>query len=277
MAQNIYDTPEFFTNYSNLLRSQKGLDGAPEWPRLQTFLPGSLQGSRVLDLGCGFGWYTRWFHEHGAASVHGLDVSQNMLDRAREMTDPETYKGITYLRADLDSKDIPLLTDAGDGSVDMVFSSLALHYLVNLQELLAQAYRVLKPGGTFVFSVEHPIVTAPRVMGMIDVQIKDPRQAAGEGESEVLQRKIWPLWDYQVEGLRETNWLGADGVHKQHRTVTTYINLLLGAGFALTGFDEWCPREGELDGRPEWVNLREKEMVKPTFLLVRATKSKGAV
>ncbi|KAK3689118.1 S-adenosyl-L-methionine-dependent methyltransferase [Podospora appendiculata] len=266
MSQNIYDTPEFFTNYSNLLRSRQGLDGAPEWPRMQTFLP-SLPGSRIIDLGCGFGWYTRWFHERGAASVHALDISQNMLDRAREMTPPESYSAVIYLRADLDDADIPLLSDAVDSSVDMVFSSLALHYLVHLERLVAQVYRVLKPGGVFVFSVEHPIVTAPAVPGMIHAHIPNPMRA-GEGE---VRRKIWPLYDYQAEGLRVTDWL-ADGVHKQHRTVTTYINLLLGAGFVLTGFDEWCPMEGELDVRPEWVDLREKEMLKPTFLLVQATK-----
>ena len=46
-----------------------------------------MRGLRVVDLGCGFGWFCRWAREHGAASVLGLDVSENMLT-ARAPTPP---------------------------------------------------------------------------------------------------------------------------------------------------------------------------------------------
>jgi SAM-dependent methyltransferase len=85
VTQNIYDDPGFFAGYSKLLRSREGLDGAPEWPSLKSMLPG-LYGARVVDLGCGFGWFCRFAREAGAAEVLGLDVSANMLARARETT-----------------------------------------------------------------------------------------------------------------------------------------------------------------------------------------------
>src|SRR5690606_18941036 len=72
MAQNIYDNPEFFAGYSQLPRQVDGLGGAPEWPAIKTMLP-DLTAKRVVDLGCGFGWASRWFREQGAASVLGLD------------------------------------------------------------------------------------------------------------------------------------------------------------------------------------------------------------
>jgi hypothetical protein len=56
MAQIIYDAT-FFAKYPALDRSVKGLDGAPEWPRLRE-LPPSLRGN-VIGLGCGFGWLAR--------------------------------------------------------------------------------------------------------------------------------------------------------------------------------------------------------------------------
>ena len=59
MTQNIYDNPEFFEGYSRLSRSVEGLDGAAEWPALKALLP-ELRGLRVVDLGCGFGWFCRW-------------------------------------------------------------------------------------------------------------------------------------------------------------------------------------------------------------------------
>ncbi|MGH8430161.1 MAG: class I SAM-dependent methyltransferase, partial [Solimonas sp.] len=85
MTQNIYDDDAFFAGYSKLPRSVDGLDAAPEWPALQAMLP-ALEGRHVIDLGCGFGWFCRLAREAGAAHVLGLDVSENMLARARETT-----------------------------------------------------------------------------------------------------------------------------------------------------------------------------------------------
>jgi 2-polyprenyl-3-methyl-5-hydroxy-6-metoxy-1,4-benzoquinol methylase len=85
MAQNIYDDEVFFKANSHLERSLNGLEGAPEWPALRAMLP-ELAGLRVLDLGCGFGWFSRWAAESGAASVLGIDLSERMLARARSDT-----------------------------------------------------------------------------------------------------------------------------------------------------------------------------------------------
>ncbi|KAK0712395.1 S-adenosyl-L-methionine-dependent methyltransferase, partial [Lasiosphaeria miniovina] len=246
MPQNIYDTPGFFTNYSKLLRSREGLQGAPEWPRLQSFFP-DLGGARVLDLGCGFGWYSRWMHDHGAVEVRAVDLSENMLGQARLMTDAGQYRGVMFERADLDGSDAQLqqlLPGAGNNTLDVVFSALALHYLENLPRLVAHVHRVLRAGGVFVFSVEHPIFTAPSAPGV--VEIPAPPRSGTHTVAAPQTRRVWPLDSYQSEGLRVTNWL-ADGVRKQHRTVATYVNMLLDAGFELTGFNEWYPTSAELE------------------------------
>ena len=88
MAQNIYDRPDFFVGYSRLERSTEGLAGAAEWPSMRALLP-PMSGLRVVDLGCGFGWFCRWAREQGAASVLGLDMSENMLSRSgvRQLND----------------------------------------------------------------------------------------------------------------------------------------------------------------------------------------------
>ncbi|KAK0625020.1 methyltransferase type 11 [Bombardia bombarda] len=277
MSQNIYDTPDFFTNYANLPRSRNGLQDAPEWPRLQIFIP-QLKDTNVLDLGCGYGWYSRWLHDHGATTIHAVDISENMLARARTMTDPVTYPGITYRRGDLDEVDLSLLLDLKENSVDLVFSSLALHYLANLKELVGQVQRLLKPGGVFVFSVEHPILTAPSAQGMVEIPVGRKKKAGsggledpGNSGEKLALRRVWPLDNYQAEGVRVTDWL-ADGVRKQHRTITTYINILLEAGIELTGFNEWYPTKEEVEEHPEWVDKFRNETIKPTFLLMRGTK-----
>lgn len=103
MAQNIYDKPEFFEGYSQLGRSVHGLDGAAEWPAIRAVLP-DLKGSHVVDLGCGFGWFSRHAREAGAAQVLGLDLSEKMIARAKaDTSDP----AIDYRIADLDQLALP--------------------------------------------------------------------------------------------------------------------------------------------------------------------------
>jgi len=131
--------------YSALSRSIEGLDAATEWPALRALLP-ELRGRRVLDLGCGFGWFSRWAREQGAARVLGIDLSERMLTRARATT---SDTAITYIREDLERVELP------EAAFDLAYSSLALHYLEDLAGLLAKVYRALVPGGRFVFSVEH--------------------------------------------------------------------------------------------------------------------------
>ena len=155
MTQNIYDDGEFFAGYSRLRRSVEGLDGAPEWPALRALLP-DLRGSGVLDLGCGFGWFCRWARQQGAARVLGIDVSERMLAQARATTqDP----AVSYARADMEDLELPA------GSFDLAYSSLALHYVENLDRLVGVVHRSLLPGAGLVFSVEHPIFTAPAKPG----------------------------------------------------------------------------------------------------------------
>ena len=69
MRQSKYDDPTFFEKYSQMSRSQQGLEGAGEWPALQKLLP-NFKGKRVLDLGCGYGWHCIYAMEQGALDVY---------------------------------------------------------------------------------------------------------------------------------------------------------------------------------------------------------------
>jgi SAM-dependent methyltransferase len=240
VTQNIYDDPGFFAGYSRLRRSVEGPAGAPEWPALRALLP-DLGGLRVVDLGCGFGWFCRWAREQGAAEVLGLDVSEKMLARAGTMTsDP----AITYARVDLESLTLP------PPSFDVAHSSLVLHYVENLSALMATVHRALVPGAHLVLSAEHPIFTAPERPGW---------SVGTDG------RKIWPVDRYLVEGPRRTDWLGS-GVIKQHRTIGTYLNLLIDVGFVISHVTEWRPTPDQIVALPALA----EELERPMFLMVAA-------
>ena len=92
MKKNIYEDPEFFIKYSDMPRSIGGLDAAGEWPSFRALLP-ELRGKRLLDLGCGFGWQSRYAREQQAQSVVGVDLSEKMLARAKQTQVPKSGSG----------------------------------------------------------------------------------------------------------------------------------------------------------------------------------------
>lgn len=242
MTQNIYDDPAFFAGYGRMRRSVEGLAGAPEWPAVRALLP-DLAGARVVDLGCGYGWFSRFARDQGASRVLGVDVSERMLAKAKVMT---ADAAIIYERVDLERLDLP------EASFDLAYSSLAFHYIADFAGLLAAIHRALAPGSRLVFSMEHPIFMAPR-------------NAAWS--TDLDGRRIWPLDSYQVEGPRTTNWL-AQGVVKQHRTLGTTLNLLIGAGFTIRHVEEWGPTYDQLAAQSDLAEERDR----PMFLLVAADK-----
>ncbi|CAI1050278.1 class I SAM-dependent methyltransferase [Serratia quinivorans] len=235
MTQNIYDNQAFFDGYAQLSRSVHGLDGAPEWPTIRSILP-DLQGKKVVDLGCGYGWFCRSAREQGAASVLGLDLSEKMLDKARAMTQDA---GIEYRQQDLEQLQLPT------ASFDLAYSSLTLHYIKDLARLFATVYQALVPGGQFIFTAEHPIYTAPKQQGWL---VDENGQ------------KSWPVNGYQQEGQRISNWL-AEGVIKQHRMLGSYLNLLVQQGFVVSYLNEWGPSAQQIAETPALDEEKERPMI----------------
>ncbi|MDW6026633.1 class I SAM-dependent methyltransferase [Mesorhizobium sp. BAC0120] len=242
MAQNIYDNPDFFSGYSRLPRQVHGLAGAPEWPRLRAMFP-DVAGKRAVDLGCGFGWVSRWLRESGADKVLGIDLSENMIARARETTaDTE----IDYRIADIETVELP------EAAFDFAFSSLTFHYIRDFDRLARMIHRALTPGSHFVFSIEHPIFMAAAHPNWIEDE---------DG------RKAWPVNRYSIEGERRTDWL-AKGVVKYHRTIGTTLNALIRAGFAIEAVDEFAPTLEQIRENP----ALEEELERPMMLLVSSSR-----
>ncbi|BBB14635.1 cyclopropane fatty acyl phospholipid synthase [Candidatus Rickettsiella viridis] len=242
MPQNIYDNPDFFGEYSQLNRSKRGLEGAPEWPALCAQLP-LLKNLNIVDLGCGYGWFCRYAKEQGAAQVLGIDISEKMIEKAKTMPYADS---INYRISDMEQLALPQST------FNLVYSSLTLHYIENISELLKNIYDALVPDGHFVFSLEHPIYTAP-------IQKNPDWIISTDG------KKSWPVNHYQQEGERIKNWLGK-AVKKQHRTLGTYLNLLIQQGFTLSHVEEWGPSKEQLAAIPELMDERER----PMLLLIAA-------
>lgn len=240
--QNVYDNPTFFEQYRRLRDEDSGLNGALEQPALQALLP-SMAAKRVLDLGCGFGHFARQARAAGAECVTAVDLSERMLTEAiRRTSDPEIH----FVRSAVED------FESSASSCDLVVSSLALHYVLDYEGVIKRVARWLRPGGSLVFSVEHPIATA------------NPSAWIRNERGEKLH---WALDHYSAEGQRRTSWF-IEGVVKYHRTVATYVNGLLDAGLQLRRLAEPVPVLEAAQGRPEL----ESEFRRPAFLLLAADK-----
>lgn len=242
MKEDKYDDPVFFKKYAEMTRSRLGLAGAGEWPALEKMLP-PFKGKRVLDLGCGYGWHCKYAAEHGAKSVLGVDLSEKMQEIARQKN---AAPQIAYCRGAME--DLVF----SPASFDVVLSSLAFHYVRDFDALVQKIAAWLTPGGTFVFSVEHPTFTA---YGSQDWYYDE--------NGNILH---FPVDRYFYEGQRDAVFLG-EHVLKYHRTLTSYVGALLQNGFLLTDLKEPMPPAEMLD-LPGMLD----EMRRPMMLLLRADK-----
>lgn len=237
-----YDDPEFFESYRGLTRSVGGPEAAMDWPHLEALLP-AFADKRVLDLGCGFGGLCRYASRQGARWVVGVDSSRRMLDEAVART---TQGNIFYVLGSMRALGL------ADGAFDVVVSTLALHYVQHIEPLYRRIAALLRPGGDFVASFEHPMFTARAEQAWHTV----------DG-----QRLHWPLDNYQDEGPRQTNFMGGD-VLKYHRTTETYVNGLIDAGFVLRRLVEPGPDEAMLAENAQWA----EEARRPMLMMLAATR-----
>ncbi len=127
----------------------------------------------------------------------------------------------------------------------MVVSNLVLHYIEDLQEVYRLIHKTLKPGGTFLFNIEHSTFTA----GV---------------HQQFSTDSTWPVTDSYYPGEQATDFLGY-AVKKYHHTLTQILNGLLQTGFAIEAVEEAMPPI-------EWRDQMPKEMRRPMMLLVRVKK-----
>lgn len=240
MRRNEFEDETFFKEYAKMSRSQEGLSGAGEWHQLRPLFP-PLAGKRVLDLGCGYGWHCKFAAEQGASAVLGIDLSEKMLDEARRRNSDDK---IHYQICGIEEYDYP------EKRWDIVVSNLALHYIEDLDTVFEKVYRTLRPGGVFLFNIEHPVFTA------------------GVGQDWAYHsdgtKKYWPIDQYFMSGQRRMQFLGCD-VLKQHHTLTQILMGLLNCGFVLEAVKEAQPPE-EMMAIPGMAD----ELRRPMMLLVKA-------
>jgi SAM-dependent methyltransferase len=134
-------------SYSEIAES-KAENGFIEHPAIRKQI-GKVAGRVVLDAGCGPGILSKYLIESGASEVVGFDVSPSMIELAEERTNQKAQLFVADMRYPLSN-----LTDQ---YFDIVTSSLAIDYIEDWSVPLSEFRRILKNGGRFIFSVQHPL------------------------------------------------------------------------------------------------------------------------
>jgi len=111
-------------------------------------------GRRALELGCGTGVFLERVARCGA-TLHGIDLSEDLLEKARERV--SGLSNVVLDRGNAEATPYP------EAHFDAVYGSSILHHL-NLDAALAEAHRVLRPGGRAVFA--EPNILNPQVLLM---------------------------------------------------------------------------------------------------------------
>lgn len=206
-----------------------------ERPATLSLLP-DVRGKRVLDAGCGPGVYSEILLGRGA-KVTGIDASPNMLRLAKARVGARAEFYLANMAEPL--------SFLADESFDVVLSPLALDYVEDWNELFAEFYRVLVPGGRFVFSLHHPFF-------------------------EYIYYNVENYFETSVVSVR---WKGFPGtevdMRSYRRPLHEVLNPLASAGFRIEKIVEPLPTD---DFKSADLKEYEKLMKFPSFLCLSAVK-----
>lgn len=226
-------------------------------PAFLAMLP-DVAGLDGLDLGCGEGSNTRAVARLGAWMT-GLDIAPTFIRHAKatEAADP---LGITYMLGEGERIDLAA------ESVDFVTAFMSLMDMADQPAVLAGVHRVLKPGGFLQFSILHPCFVPPTRKNVrneagepVAVQVAD---YFSETDGEIER------WMFSSIPAEERATLTPFAVPRFHRTLTSWVAMIVGAGLVIEAFGE--PRASEEVAASEPVVADTR--VAPIFLHVRARK-----
>jgi SAM-dependent methyltransferase len=139
------DAPEGSRAFFAAVDRERYVAYAPWLPDVAGF--NRFAGKRLLEVGCGMGTDLAGFGR-GGANVFAVDLTPRHLRIARQRLQQESLP-MRLGRADGE------LLPFRDGAFDVVYSFGVLHHTPGIEQAIAEIYRVLKPGGTFVIGLYH--------------------------------------------------------------------------------------------------------------------------
>ncbi|MBE7082182.1 MAG: class I SAM-dependent methyltransferase [Clostridiales bacterium] len=244
--KNVYDNEMFFNEYQTMRAVEINANNLIENPIMKSMLP-DLNGKTILDLGCGDGNMETYFVKNGAKKVVALDLSENMIAEAKKINNHDNVEYYVMGMEDISSI---------NQKFDIVYSSLAFHYIQDFNKLLNDIYNLLNQGGILIYSQESPLSTAPIF------------------ENDNYQSKIFIgnkrynlLSDYCNQTERNNYWNGVP-VTKYHRTYAGIVNALIKNKFNILEMQDSYASAEAIALCPKYAYQNDK----PYFTFVKAEK-----
>ncbi len=196
---------------------------------------------RVLDVGTGEGQIARLAAALGAKTVVGVDPTGAQIGEAARRGG-----GATFCRAGAAA--LPVRSASFDAAV----ACLVFEHIGDVDRAIAEVARILRPGGRFLFFLNHPLLQTPD-SGWIDDQVLDPPE------------QYWRIGRYLVEDSTVEEVEKGVFIPFIHRPLHRYLNALIDHGLVLRRFEEPAPPPGFLARAPEY---REAATIPRLLLLV---------
>lgn len=195
-------------------------------PLISEHLPAA---GRVLDLGTGEGQVAR------LAAAAGLDVVG--VDPSAAQVTEAARRGGGALWARAAAASLPF----GPASFDAVVACLVFEHIDDVDGAIAEVARVLRPGGRFLFLLNHPLLQTPG-SGWIDDQILDPPE------------QYWRIGPYLAEQATIEQVQKGVFIRFVHRPLSRYLNALVEAGLSLSRMVEPAPPPGFIARAEEYAD-----------------------
>ena len=185
------------------------------------------QGDVILDAACGAGRFARRMAELGATIV-AFDYSGEFVARARE----RTPKGTAIQYHSLDAADPAALMALGATRFDKATCTMALMDMPEIGPLFAALPRLLRPGGSFVFSVLHPCFHSAAIQRFAELHEEEPgRHVVRAGVKISSYLSPFARKSEGIIGQPEPQWLF-------HRPLSALLRYGFDAGFRVDGLEE---------------------------------------
>jgi ubiquinone/menaquinone biosynthesis C-methylase UbiE len=226
-------------------------------PAFFEMLP-EVDGLSGLDVGCGEGHNTRLVAERGARMT-GIDVSETFIRYAKEAEDVHPL-GIDYGLAS--AAELPFEA----AGFDFVTAFMSLMDIPETERVLAEVFRVLRPGGFFQFSITHPCFDTPHRRNLRDES--GHTYAVEVAEYFVGREGEVKEWLFSAAPPDVKEGLAPFRIPVFMRTLSSWLNRLVESGFVLERFGEPYPSDEAVRERP---GLQDARIV-ACFLHVRARK-----
>ena len=215
-------------------------------------------GLSGIDLGCGEGANTRLLARR-AARVTGIDISRVFIGYARQEEEREPL-GIAYQVAS--AVELPF----GEASFDFATAFMSFMDIPETGRALAEAYRVLKPGGFLQFSITHPCFDTPHRRQLRDDNGRTYALEVGDYFRN-LDGEV-STWLFSAAPPQARQGIPEFQTPRFTRTLSQWLNLLIETGFCLERVEEPRPSDEAVSRFP---NVQDAQVV-AYFLQLRGRK-----